>query len=102
MHLIFFYKDDCAPCAARKPAAEQVAAETGVPIQFVNAGLDRATAVGDGVTLGEVLDRHQVRIVPTLVLIRDDGTRAATWAAGMILAATIIPAVRRQQGVTAP
>lgn len=110
MHLIYFYRDDCPPCAQRKPAAEQVADETGLPMAYVDANAKdavfavwppNATAPSHVHNVGEVLDRYQVKIVPTLVLVRDDGTRAATWAGGMIMAATVIPTVRRHLGVTA-
>lgn len=73
MELYFFYKPDCAPCAAQKPVIEALAAETGVPVRWLNAETN-LTAVGV----------YRVKAVPTVVVVDQQGGRVAGFFGAMI------------------
>ena len=58
--LVDFFTDGCGACAAMEPVLGGVAKETGVPVALVNPRDDPV-----------LVDRFDVRSVPTLVLFVD-------------------------------
>lgn len=77
MELRFFWKQQCAPCERLKPVAIEAAEKTGVPIVFIEA-------LRDDPTTSELLERYQIRQVPSLVLVDAQGTRLKGWYGNMI------------------
>jgi thioredoxin 1 len=63
MKVMYFTATWCAPCKALKPIAQQVSAETGVPIDFIDVDQSRAQATS-----------MQVSSVPTLIGVDSLGT----------------------------
>lgn len=61
--LVYFYKTDCEPCKVKKPIALELAADSGKPIEFVDAE-DPVNA--------ELVRKCKVKAVPTLCLMEDD------------------------------
>lgn len=84
MRLVYFYKDDCEPCAARKPLAVEIAGEVELPLILVDATIDREWA-----------ERHRVRTVPTLVLENCGGHRLVGLTGPLINQATISKVVEK-------
>lgn len=65
--LVEFYTKGCARCRAMEPVLGNVARATGVAIGLVNPGDDIA-----------LVDRFDIRAVPTLVLFEDGSEIART------------------------
>ncbi|WP_226007715.1 thioredoxin family protein [Natrinema salinisoli] len=68
--LVEFYTSGCALCQAMEPVLGNVARATAVAIGMVNPGDDI-----------ELVDRFDIRSVPTLILF-EDGTETARLAEG--------------------
>lgn len=62
MELLYFWKENCAPCKAAKPIVEQVATDLGIPVSWLNVrepeGERLITPLG-------------LMTVPTLVAVKD-------------------------------
>lgn len=80
-HLAFYYKDDCAPCAAAKPIADAIAAKAGVELLYLNAEAD---------LLKPLVANHKVKAVPTLVVVDATGARIAGFYGKMIEEARVL------------
>lgn len=72
MQLLFFHGTFCPPCASTQRAAEQYAAETGVPLYTF-----RCDDVYGG---NDMARQHHVRHIPCLILKADDGKELARTA----------------------
>lgn len=60
--ILFFWKEDCAPCAKAKPMLTELAEETGVPIRLLYARDPES---------GKFITAYNVSAVPTVVLLKD-------------------------------
>ncbi|WP_301843475.1 thioredoxin family protein [uncultured Ruminococcus sp.] len=72
MQLLFFHGTFCPPCASTQRAAEQYAAETGVPLYTF-----RCDDVYGG---NDMARQNHVRHIPCLILKADDGKELARTA----------------------
>ena len=55
--ILYFSTQWCGPCKSFKPVVQQVAQETGAPVQFIDADQQRDLAV-----------RYGVSSVPTIII----------------------------------
>jgi thioredoxin-like negative regulator of GroEL len=78
--LVYFYKDNCAPCAAKKPLVKELALVTGKELELVDT-MDPANA--------ERVAAFKVRSVPALC-VEEDGKRLVGFTSGMIQRATVL------------
>lgn len=60
--ILYFFSDTCMPCKALKPKVEAFGLKAGIPITYVDAVND---------TTG-LADDYRVRMVPTVILRRDE------------------------------
>jgi thioredoxin-like negative regulator of GroEL len=81
--LVEFYTEGCTLCRAMEPVLGNVARATDVTVAMVNPGED----IG-------LVERFDVRSVPTLVLVRD-GEEIARLADGFTGAADVVAFVER-------
>ena len=84
--LVEFYTDGCGICASMEPVLGVVARETDVPVVLVNPRDDPS-----------LIERFDVRSVPTLVLV-DDGIEVARLAEGFVGADEVVAVVERHRG----
>jgi thioredoxin-like negative regulator of GroEL len=74
IRVLYFGKDDCAPCAEKKPMVVRTCKAHGVPCQLV-----------DATTAHDLVAQYQVRSVPTAVVVAGDtGKRIAGFAGGLL------------------
>jgi thiol-disulfide isomerase/thioredoxin len=78
--LMYFEKDGCAPCKEMRPIAEAIAAETGLPIEFVDVNGDNGL---------EHTIAYRVKSAPTLIVIGDKGERIGGMIGKMISLARV-------------
>ncbi|MFC6717858.1 thioredoxin family protein [Natrialbaceae archaeon GCM10025810] len=81
--LVELYTAGCSKCQAMEPVLGNVARATGIPVGFVNPRDDL-----------ELLERFDVRSVPTLILF-EDGEEVARIAEGFLGAEEVLEFVRR-------
>jgi thiol-disulfide isomerase/thioredoxin len=84
--LVEFYTDGCGICASMEPVLGVVARETDVPVVLVNPRDDPS-----------LIERFDVRSVPTLVLV-DDGIEVTRLAEGFVGADEVVAVVERHRG----
>lgn len=58
--ILYFSTTWCGPCKMFKPIVQGVAAETGTPVQYVDAEL-----------MKEAASQYNVQSVPTIVVVND-------------------------------
>lgn len=64
MTILDFYADWCNPCKSLAPVLDKVASERGIEVVKVNIEDDEE----------ELSVRHDVRNIPTVVALNDDGS----------------------------
>lgn len=61
-NILYFSTNWCGPCKMFKPVVQQVAAETGTNVQYIDAEQNK-----------ELATRYQVTSVPTIVVADEQG-----------------------------
>ena len=60
--MLYFSTPTCGPCKMFKPIVQQVSAETGININYIDATLDPTTA-----------QQFNVSVVPTIIILGENG-----------------------------
>jgi len=59
--IIYVSADWCGPCKAYKPVLKKVAADLGIPVQYVNADYDVA-----------IIEKYGIQSIPTTIYLSGD------------------------------